>query len=41
MPGYERILDALNWDGNQTSRLEDLPFIPVSLFKEFELLTDA
>jgi phenylacetate-coenzyme A ligase PaaK-like adenylate-forming protein len=34
---YQRILNALNVEPNSITRLEDIPFIPVRLFKEFDL----
>ncbi|MEY8337803.1 hypothetical protein AALB16_07180 [Lachnospiraceae bacterium 62-35] len=34
---YGRILQILKYEDRQTKRLYDLPMIPVSLFKEFDL----
>lgn len=36
---YARILAALGVTGDEFTNLEDLPFLPVQLFKEFELLS--
>lgn len=36
---YHKILDILNYNPNKTYTTEKLPFIPVRLFKEFELLS--
>lgn len=36
---YKKILDILNYDPTRTSSVEDIPFIPVRLFKEHELLS--
>ena len=35
---YRRILEASGWDQKSSKELAGLPFIPVSLFKKFELL---
>lgn len=34
---YRRILEALRFQSNHLRRLEDIPYLPVRLFKEFEL----
>lgn len=36
-PEYARILDALRFDAHNVTSCADLPFIPVRLFKQFEL----
>ncbi len=36
-PEYARILDALKFDAAQNHACADLPFLPVRLFKQFEL----
>ena len=36
---YGRFLKAIGYDENQVSALEDIPFFPVRLFKEYELLS--
>jgi phenylacetate-coenzyme A ligase PaaK-like adenylate-forming protein len=36
-PEYRRIVDMLGFDAGKAGRVEDFPFIPVRLFKEFEL----
>ncbi len=36
-PEYARILDALRFDAAQNHACADLPFLPVRLFKQFEL----
>jgi len=36
---YKRILDMLGFDPGQVKSVEDTPFIPVRLFKEFDLLS--
>ena len=38
-PPYRRILDLLGCDLGALSRVEDIPFIPVRLFKKYELLS--
>lgn len=38
-PEYARILDALSFDPSQNRDCADLPFLPVRLFKQFELLS--
>lgn len=38
-PEYARILEALGSKGKAEGAMEDLPFLPVQLFKEFELLS--
>lgn len=38
-PEYARILEALGYKEQEAATLEELPFIPVQLFKEFELLS--
>lgn len=38
-PEYRCIFDSQRIDPNDIRRLEDIPFIPVRLFKEFELLS--
>ena len=34
---YSRMLDAIGFDVNQSNQYEDIPFLPVRLFKELEL----
>ncbi|MCH5265237.1 MAG: acyl-protein synthetase [Lachnospiraceae bacterium] len=34
---YRRMLNAINYNKNKVNSYEDLPFLPVSLFKELEL----
>ena len=34
---YSKMMKAINFDGKSIKRLEDIPFIPVRLFKELEL----
>lgn len=36
---YRKMMDAVGLDINNLPEYEDLPFLPVSLFKEFELLS--
>lgn len=36
---YKRILTLLKYDCNRTYSLEDIPYIPVSLFKQFDLMS--
>ncbi|WP_231483017.1 acyl-protein synthetase [Anaerovibrio lipolyticus] len=36
---YARVLEALAYDDSSAKELEDLPFLPVQLFKEFELMS--
>lgn len=36
-PQYRRILDMLSYDPNASHQIEDVPFIPVRLFKDYEL----
>ena len=36
---YKKMLDALAFDCNNISKYEDLPFIPVSLFKKMDLIS--
>lgn len=38
-PAYAKILDALKFDAQKDHACGDLPFIPVRLFKQFELLS--
>ncbi len=38
-PQYKRILDALEYVPGQVKRVEEIPFIPVRLFKEYDLLS--
>lgn len=38
-PGYKRILDVLHVDPRAISSVEAVPFIPVRLFKDFELMS--
>lgn len=38
-PPYRRIVDAMQFDTARSSSYEDLPFLPVRLFKEYELLS--
>ena len=40
-PEYDRILDSMNFDENKADSYEDLPFLPVRLFKELELRSVA
>ena len=35
--GYKKIIDKLNLNINDIDKLEDIPYIPVRLFKEFDL----
>jgi phenylacetate-coenzyme A ligase PaaK-like adenylate-forming protein len=34
---YKNILDSLNYDENNVKSIKDIPFLPVSLFKEMDL----
>lgn len=36
---YKRLLDVLGFDHGQVKSVEDIPFIPVRLFKEYDLLS--
>lgn len=36
---YQRLLDVLGFEPGQMNSIEDIPFIPVRLFKEYELLS--
>lgn len=36
---YKRLLDVLGFEPDQVSRLEDIPFVPVRLFKEYDLFS--
>jgi len=38
-PSYRRMLDALSVDPNSMEDCSDIPFLPVRLFKKFELLS--
>lgn len=38
-PEYRRVLNALGFEMETVSCLEDIPFLPVRLFKEYELLS--
>ena len=38
-PEYRKILDLMGFDTNRVTRSEDFPFLPVRLFKEYELLS--
>lgn len=38
-PEYERVLNVLGFCNSSYHRVEDIPFIPVRLFKEFDLLS--
>ena len=38
-PQYRRILDLIGFDLNNIEKVEDFPFLPVRLFKEYELLS--
>jgi hypothetical protein len=38
-PAYRRILDAMQFDTTRACSYYDLPFLPVRLFKEYELLS--
>lgn len=36
---YKRLLDVLGFVPNQVKNMEDIPFVPVRLFKEYDLLS--
>jgi phenylacetate-coenzyme A ligase PaaK-like adenylate-forming protein len=38
-PEYRKILDLMGFDTNRVTRSEDFPFLPVRLFKEYDLLS--
>ena len=38
-PEYRKILDLMAFDANRVTRPEDFPFLPVRLFKEYDLLS--
>lgn len=38
-PSYNKILSALGYDGGHVTDIEHTPFLPVRLFKEYELLS--
>ncbi|KAF6625376.1 acyl-protein synthetase [Paenibacillus sp. EKM208P] len=38
-PPYKRILDSLNYNSNVDPSKDSIPFIPVRLFKEYELMS--
>jgi len=38
-PQYNRLLDVLGFEPGYVKSIEDIPFIPVRLFKEYELLS--
>ncbi len=38
-PQYKKILNVLGYDSSSIKAIEDIPFIPVRLFKEYELLS--
>ena len=38
-PQYKKILDVMGFDVAATHALEDIPFIPVRMFKDYELLS--
>lgn len=38
-PQYKRLLDALGFDPGRVGSAEDIPFVPVRLFKEYDLLS--
>lgn len=38
-PQYRRILDTIGFDLSNVAKIEDFPFLPVRLFKEYELLS--
>ena len=38
-PEYARFLELVGYDGENVSRASDIPFFPVRMFKEFELLS--
>ncbi len=38
-PQYRRILDTIGFDLGNVAKIEDFPFLPVRLFKEYELLS--
>jgi len=38
-PQYKRILDTIGFDLNNPEKVENFPFLPVRLFKEYELLS--
>ena len=36
-PVYANYLDAINYEQNNTKTIEDIPFLPIRIFKEFDL----
>jgi hypothetical protein len=38
-PQYKKILDVMDFDVSRTHNFEEIPFIPVRLFKDYELLS--
>ncbi|MGN0620331.1 MAG: acyl-protein synthetase [Porcipelethomonas sp.] len=36
---YSRFLDSINYDSRQVNSTEDIPFFPVRLFKEYDLMS--
>lgn len=38
-PQYKRILDVLGFDVTKTTTAEEIPFLPVRLFKEYDLIS--
>lgn len=38
-PEYSRFLDTIGFDENNVRRVEDIPFYPVRMFKEYDLLS--
>lgn len=38
-PEYQKILDVLKFDKDSIDKISDLPFIPVKLFKEYDLIS--
>ena len=38
-PQYRKLLDILGFDFSRVTAIENIPFIPVRLFKEYELLS--
>lgn len=38
-PEYSNLLNALGYDKKKMKRIEDIPFFPVRMFKEYELLS--
>ncbi len=38
-PAYADLLQALGYDGTKVNQVEDIPFFPVRMFKEFDLMS--